>query len=163
MYSEGEEEASTREAIRAPEEQTTADLADLEADQAMTEETLRILAKPSSGYSRALVALREDTQGWWQDQLAWEPDDYDDDQAPYQADGASLKRFLETEVLPWYETRRRELASRPLIRQQAFGEAVDPDRLDRLARYEAHLDRKLERMMAMLFKLQELRRTENPS
>jgi hypothetical protein len=44
-----------------------------------------------------------------------------------------------------------------------YGEAVDPNRLDRLARYEVHLDRKLERMLAMLFKLQELRRAANPT
>jgi hypothetical protein len=60
--------------------------------------------------------------------------------------------------LPWYEKRRREFENRPLIRAQAFGEAVDPHRLERLARYEVHLDRKLERMLAMLLKLQDLRR-----
>ena len=163
VYSEGEGEASTGEAIRATDAQTEADLADLEVDQAMTKEALRLLAKPStSTCSRALGALREDTRAWWDDQLSWRSDDYDEDQTPYQADAASLKRFLETEVLPWYEKRRRELACRSLIRQQAFGEAVDPNRLDRLARYETHLDRKLERMLAMLFKLQELRRTANP-
>jgi hypothetical protein len=32
-----------------------------------------------------------------------------------------------------------------LIREQAFGESLDPHRLDKLARYEVHLDRKLER------------------
>jgi len=57
----------------------------------------------------------------------------------------------------------RELEHRPLIRTQAFGEAVDPNRLERLSRYETHLDRKLERMLAMLFKLQELRRAANPT
>ena len=41
--------------------------------------------------------------------------------------------------------RRTELANRPLICAQAFGEALDPDRLERLGRYEVHLDRKLER------------------
>jgi hypothetical protein len=70
---------------------------------------------------------------------------------------------LEAEILPWYEKRRRELKHRPLLRTQAFGEAVDPNRLERLARYEVHLDRKLERMLAMLFRLQELRRTANPT
>jgi hypothetical protein len=159
---EGEGEESTGEAIRSTDEQTAADLADLEADQAITKEALRLLAKPSSGYLRALGALREDTREWWKDQLSWKPDDYDDDQTPYRADGESLKRFLESEVLPWYKKRRHELACRPLIRQQAFGEAVDPDRLERLARYEVHLDRKLERMLAMLFKLQELRRITKP-
>jgi hypothetical protein len=152
------------DAIRATDEQTSEDTADLEEDQAMTEEALRILANSSpSAYSRALAALRDDTQGWWQEQLSWGPDDYDEDQTPYRADAESLKRFLEDEVLPWYEKRRQELEYRPLIRDQAFGEAVDPDRLERLARYETHLDRKLERMLAMLFKLQELRRAANPT
>jgi hypothetical protein len=49
-----------------------------------------------------------------------------------------------------------------LLRAQAFGEAVDPDRLERLARYEVHLDRKLERMLAMLLKLRELRGAAKP-
>ena len=154
---------STGDAIRATDEQTATDLADLLADQAMTEEAIRILASPSpSTYSRALAALRDDTRAWWQEQLNWAPEDYDEERKPYSADAESLKRFLKDEVLPWYEKRRRELACRPLIRQQAYGEAVDPDRLERLARYEVHLDRKLERMLAMIFKLQELRRT-NPS
>ena len=48
----------------------------------------------------------------------------------------------------------------PLIRVQAFAEAFDPDRLDRLARYETHLDRKLERTLAMLLKLKDLRRAK---
>ena len=50
-----------------------------------------------------------------------------------------------------------ELANRPLIREQAFGEALDPYKLERLGRYEVHLDRKLERMLAMLLRLKDLR------
>jgi hypothetical protein len=49
-----------------------------------------------------------------------------------------------------------------LIREQAFGESLDPHRLDKLARYEVHLDRKLERILAMLLKLQDLRRAVTP-
>jgi hypothetical protein len=67
-------------------------------------------------------------------------------------------RFLESEVLPWFDNRKVELANRPLIREQAFGEALDPDKLERLGRYEVHLDRKLERMLAMLLRLKDLRR-----
>ena len=59
--------------------------------------------------------------------------------------------------MPWFETRRKELGNRPLIREQAFGEALDPDKLERLGRYEVHLDRKLERMLAMLLRLKDLR------
>jgi len=60
-------------------------------------------------------------------------------------------------VLPWFEGRKKELANRPLIREQAFGEALDPDKLERLGRYEVHLDRKLERMLTMLLRLKDLR------
>jgi hypothetical protein len=155
---------AVEDAIRAGEEQSGKDRADLEDDQAMTEEALRILASPSSSaYVRALAALRDDTRRWWEEQLGWNADDYEEDQVAYTADAASLRRFLEAEILAWYEKRRQELEYRPIIRAQAFGEAVDPNRLERLARYEVHLDRKLERMLAMLFKLQELRRTANPT
>ena len=33
------------------------------------------------------------------------------------------------------------MANRPLIREQAFGESLDPDKLERLGRYEVYLDR----------------------
>ena len=52
------------------------------------------------------------------------------------------------------------MANRPLIREQAFGESLDPDKLERLGRYEVHLDRKLERMITMLIRLKDLRGTE---
>tara|TARA_B100000676_G_scaffold74844_1_gene74512 strand:+ start:24787 stop:24984 length:198 start_codon:yes stop_codon:yes gene_type:complete len=59
--------------------------------------------------------------------------------------------------LPWYATRRKELANRPLIREQAYGDAVNADKLERLGRYEVHLDRKLERTLTMLIRLRDLR------
>ena len=57
------------------------------------------------------------------------------------------------QVLPWFEARK----NRPLIREQAFGESLDPDKLERLGRYEVHLDRKLERTLAMFLRLKDLR------
>jgi hypothetical protein len=82
-----------------------------------------------------------------------------DGEEPATPDVEGLRRFLEGEVLPWFENRKKELANRPLIREQAFGEALDPDKLERLGRYEVHLDRKLERMLTMLLRLKDLRRT----
>ena len=102
--------------------------------------------------------MRDGTGESWEDQLEWEPDDYEEDQEPYNADAGSLRRYLETEIVPWYETRRGELRNRTLIKTQAYGEAFDPFKLDRLARYESHLDRKLERTLTMLLRLQDLRR-----
>jgi hypothetical protein len=154
--------ASVSDAIHSSEAQTAEDRADLESDQTMTEKALRILESATpSAYSCALAVVREDTRTWWEEQLGWSAQDYEEGQTPYRADAESLRRFLQAEILPWYEKRRHELENRPLIRAQAFGEAVDPHRLERLARYEVHLDRKLERMLAMLFKLQELRRGAN--
>ena len=73
------------------------------------------------------------------------------------ANADDLVEFLQEEVMPSYESRRKKLQNRPLIREQAFGEAFDADKLEGLARYEIHLDRKLERMLTMLIRLQELR------
>ena len=101
----------------------------------------------------ALAALREDTRDRWADELARDPAELGEDEVPATANVEGLRRFLEGEVLPWFETRRKELANRPLIREQAFGEALDPDKLERLGRYEVHLDRKLERLL----RLKELR------
>lgn len=117
--------------------------------------------------------LHEDTVAGWSETLAEVNDedlddaDYDndaetDDRETYQPDAQSLQRFLGDEVMPWYRRRRRELENRKLIRAQAFGESLDPDRLEKLARYEVHLDRKLERILGMLLKLQDLRRTITP-
>ena len=74
---------------------------------------------------------------------------------PAAADAEGLRRFIEVEVLPWFKTRKKELANRPLIREQAFGEALDSEKLERLGRYEVHLDRKLERMLTMLLRLKD--------
>ena len=72
-----------------------------------------------------MAALREDTQAWWADMLARDLDELDEDEKPATADAEGLRRFLEAEVLPWFENRKAELANRPLIREQAFGESLD--------------------------------------
>jgi hypothetical protein len=95
--------------------------------------------------------------------LARKPDELEEGEAPATADATGLYGFLENKVLPWFETRRKEMANRPLIREQAFGESLDPDKLERLGRYEVHLDRKLERMLSMLLKLRDLRRMAEPA
>jgi hypothetical protein len=146
------------DAIRATATDTEEEMADMAADEAMTRRALDLLVtKRNDAYEAALAALREDTQDWWTDMLTRNPDELDEGEAPAIADTEGLRRFLEGEVLPWFETRKKELANRPLIREQAFGEALDAGKLERLGRYEVHLDRKLERMLAMLLRLKDLR------
>jgi hypothetical protein len=125
----------------------------------MTRRALDLLgSKRNDAYEVALAALREDTRAWWAHVLARDPDELEETEEPATADVQSLRHFLETEVLPWFDNRKKELANRPLIQEQAFGESLDPDKLERLGRYEVHLDRKLERMLAMLLRLKDLRR-----
>jgi hypothetical protein len=152
------------DAIRATAANTEDDMADMAADEAMTRRALDLLgSKRNDAYEAALAALREDTQEWWADILAGNPDEMEEGEEPATADIEGLRGFLEGEVLPWFENRKKELANRPLIRQQAFGEALDPDKLDALGRYEVHLDRKFERMLAMLLRLKDVRREANAS
>jgi hypothetical protein len=146
------------DAIRATATDTEDDVREMQDDEAMTRRALDLLgSRRNDRYEAALAALRADTRDWWTDMLARDPDELDEGEEPATPDEAGLRRFLEGEVLPWFEGRKKELANRPLIREQAFGEALDPDKLERLGRYEVHLDRKLERMLAMLLRLKELR------
>lgn len=150
------------EAIRASQEDTASELLDLEEQETKTDKALRILrGGKAAALERAISVLGEDIRDWWQDALDEPCEDggYVDDEegAPYTPDAIGLSRFLEDEVLPWYERRRAELANRPIIQRQAYGEAFSSVKLEALARYETHLDRKLERTLAMLIRLRELR------
>jgi len=146
------------EAVRATAADTEDAVRDMEEDEAMTRQALDLLnSRRNDPYEAATAALREDTQQWWADTLARDPAELEEDEEPFTADAEGLRRFLEDEVLPWFEARKKELANRPLIREQAFGESLDPDKLERLGRYEVHLDRKLERTLAMLLRLKDLR------
>jgi hypothetical protein len=77
--------------------------------------------------------------------------------SPTTADAEGLRHFLECKVLPWFEGRKKKLANRPLIREQAFGEALNAEKLGWLGPYEIHPDRKLEleRMLAILLRLKD--------
>jgi hypothetical protein len=146
------------EAVRATSADTEDAVCDMREDEAMTRQALDLLgSRRNDPYEAATAALREDTQQWWADTLARDPSELGEDEEPFTADAEGLRRFLEGEVLPWFEARKKELASRPVIREQAFGESLDPDKLERLGRYEVHLDRKFERMLAMLLRLKDLR------
>jgi hypothetical protein len=143
------------DAILATQKKTDEEIRALDADELKTDKALKILRSDNSdAYEKALAALPNDKQDSWVEVLVREPDYFDEDEETFTEDAAGLLRFLEHDVLPSYTQRRTELKNRPLIRRQAFGEAFDPDRLEKLSRYEVHLDRKLERTLAMLIRLQ---------
>ena len=150
---------SLGDAIRATAKDTDDAISGIKKNEALTRRALDVLgSRQKDAYEAALAVLCHDTRDWWADTLDCDPDDLEEDEQPATADAEGLRRFLESEVLPWFTARQKELANRPLIREQAFGEAVDPEKLERLCRYEVHLDRKLERTLSMLLRLQDLRR-----
>jgi hypothetical protein len=145
-------------AIRATAADTEEAIRELQELEAMTHRAIKLLGSESSdAYQAALAALREDVRAGWATVLARGPDELEEGEEPATANVEGLRRFLEGEVQRWRVNRNNELAVRPQIREQAFGEALDPDRLERLARYEVHLDRKFERVLAMLLRLKDLR------
>ncbi len=107
------------DAIRATVADTQEDLTDMAADEAMTRRAIVLLgSRRNDAYEAALAALRDDTQAWWADTLAGDPDELGEGKEPVTADVEGLRRFLENEVQPWFENRKKELADRPLIREQ---------------------------------------------
>jgi hypothetical protein len=146
-------------AIRATADDTEAEIRELQAGEAATRRALKLLASwRKDAYEAALAALPQDGRDWWAKMLARDPGELEESDVPATADAESLRRFLELVTLPWLANRQMELANRPLVREQAYGEALDPEKLERLGRYEVHLDRKLERMLSMLLRLRDLRR-----
>lgn len=147
------------DAIRETAEETYASKLAVDDCERKARQALDILTRGrKNSYSEGLDALRDDTREWWETALSRDPNDPEEDQVPATADADGLRFFLETEALPWLANRKKELAYRPSIREQAFGEAHNPQKLEQIGRYEVHLDRKLERMLAMLFRLKEIRR-----
>lgn len=149
-------------AIKAGVVDVQSEIVDLEADRRATLTAIEILASDrNQAYEDAIDSLDSSTREAWTEQLTWSTDDYDAGITPYGPDAISLRRYLEVEILPWYDKQRSEIVAQPLVRAQALGEALDPDKLERLGRYEVHLDRKLERTLSTLLRLQEMRRSRS--
>jgi hypothetical protein len=146
------------DAIRTTATDTKQAIREMQEHQAVTHRAIKLLGSESSdAYQAALAVLPENVRASWANELARSPDELEEGEEPATANVEGLRRFLEGDVQRWYDNWNNELATRPLLREQAFGEALDPDRLERLARYEVHLDRKFERVLAMLLRLKDLR------
>jgi hypothetical protein len=142
--------------------ETSTELVELDQAQATAARVLDLLQTgTASAYEEAVAMLTEDTQQRWGELSARKSElellSFASVESRYTADAEGLLEFLQNEVIPRYEGRRKKLQNLPLVQEQAFGDALEPDKLDRLARYEVHLDRKLERTLSMLIRLQELR------
>ena len=90
--------------------------------------TARVLDLLQAGkartYDQALGTLSEETRERWIELIKRKPGlsllNFDNEENQYTANADDLVEFLQEEVMPSYETRRKELQNRPLIREQAF-------------------------------------------
>jgi hypothetical protein len=146
------------DALDAPPEATEHEMAELGHERAAVARALEVLRRDGAGaYGRALAALDAETLNCWREETEGRREAGAAESPPYATDAAGLRRFLAVEVAARHARRREALEDRVPVRVQAMGEAHDPARLAALARYEAHLDRKLERTLAILVRLQQLK------
>lgn len=75
----------------------------------------------------------------------------------FKEDPEGLTFFLEGTVIPRLETQSTQHRYSQDIANQLQGQSFNPEKLELIGRYETHLDKKLERMLAMLLKMQEIR------
>jgi hypothetical protein len=145
-------------ALVATDEDTATELDNARSDRAMTERALCILNKRHpKAYEKALAALGEDTAEWWGE--ITDPEEYGEgDEIPYARDAGGLKAFLDEEAMIDHSKTERDLRNRPAVKTQICAETLNPEKHQALATYEAHLDRKLEKVLALLMKVQNTRR-----
>jgi len=75
----------------------------------------------------------------------------------YTAGSKWLASFINMCSSPPCHAQEKEARHHEAIKNQALGEGLQAFKLEKLSRYETHLDRKFERSLAMLIKLKELR------
>ena len=68
-----------------------------------------------------------------------------------------MTAFINEHLSPLCYAQEKEARHHEAIKNQALGEGLQAYKLEKLSRYETHLDRKFERSLAMLIKLKELR------
>lgn len=119
-------------------------------DLAATRRAVAILRKGGpNAYAKARRALLKDSRGWWDEYVGEEE---------YPATAEGLAEFIRETLEPICVQAEREARFAPAIKMQTLGEGLRADVLEKLNRYETHLDRKFERTLAMLLKLKDLRR-----
>lgn len=118
-------------------------------DLASTRRASAILRKGGSrAYEKARRALLQDSRDWWDEQV---------EEEEYPATAEGLAQFIRDTLEPVGIRLEQEARLIPAIQAQTLGEGLQAHRMEKLNRYETHLDRKFERTLAMLLKLKQLR------
>ena len=145
----GGENADLREFMDGTPEEIAERQRDAALDLAATQKAAAILRKGGpNAYTKALRALMQDSRDWWDEQI-------EEEEHPATAEG--LAEFIRDSLEPICYRMVQEARFTPAIKAQTVGEGLRAHMLEKLNRYETHLDRKFERTLAMLLKLKSLR------
>jgi hypothetical protein len=118
-------------------------------DLDLTNKATVILRKGGDrAYDKALRVLLPDSREWWESCL---------EEEEYTADAEGLTSFINEHLSPFCHRQEKESRHHEAIKNQTIGEGLQAYKLEKLSRYETHLDRKFERTLAMLIKLRDLR------
>ena len=143
------ENTDLRELFEATPEDNAESLKSAELDLAAGQKAAAILRKSgANAYEKARRALTPESREWWDEHVA-------DEEHPATAEG--LADFIRNSLEPICYRMVQEARFTPAIKAQTVGEGLQAHRLEKLNRYETHLDRKFERTLAMLLKLKSLR------
>jgi hypothetical protein len=142
------------EAVRLSDEELAERRKDADEDLKMSEDARRLAT--SGNYDTAVKALRDDTRDWWKDILEEGEDGMG---FVREATAVSLVEWLNLEALPFIQSVIDGTKQAPQIRAQAHGESLNPQRFNELAKWEAHLDRRLKGAISLLMKLRNTRRS----
>ena len=135
-------------------EENQARLNEAELDLASTEKAAAILRKGGkNAYSRACKALIPESRDMWNDYM---------EEEEYPSTPEGLTDFINEKLRPICLQLQKEARYYLEIKAQTLGEGLRAQQLEKLNRYEVHLDRKFERTLAMLLKLKDLRSPINP-
>ncbi len=138
-----------RDLLEATPEQRIQNQRDAELDLAATQKAAAILRKGGAqAYEKARRALLPESREWWDRHVA-------DEEHPATAEG--LAEFIQDSLEPLCHRQVQEVRFTHAIKAQTLGEGLQAHRLEKLNRYEIHLDRKFERTLAMILKLKSLR------
>lgn len=145
----GGENADLREFMEGTPEEIAERQRDAALDLAATQKAAAILRKGGPNvYAKARRALTQDSRDWWDEHV-------EDESYPATAEG--LAEFIRESLEPICYRMVKEAEYTPAIKAQTLGEGLRAHLLEKLNRYETHLDRKFERTLAMLLKLKNLR------
>lgn len=135
--------------LTATPEEITEQQREAEIDLAATRKAASILRRGGEkAYGKARRALLADSRDCWDDHV---------EENNYPATAEGLAHYIRETLEPICYSMEFEARSQPAIKAQTLGEGLQAHKLEKLNRYETHLDRKFERTLAMLLKMKELR------